>query len=998
MKRIGLFQWLIDNFDSLEFLCQEKDNFDIFKFRTYIVIYMGKEYMKFSYMKKFVEDPRYLCVHIERINEYVSQVGGLQAGATLTQSTTMANKSSTNTTSDPTQNIVEADPAQGADTHQIATFLDDAAIQEATLPGLTSPEAPALAPASESRHHTIEDILARPMLVSSASWTTGLSQNADLNLGSTTTLSFPSALIDNIDIIADKIKNFTYLRADICIRVTVNASTFQLGKLLAYFAPFSQVVGNRATLNEHLSAKTTFPHVVLDAATGNSGVLRIPYVSPYTHYNLVTQQGDMGNLKISVLNQLSGGTDVTVSVFAWFENIDLGLPTDAGRFSTFVSTPETIPPDEQLVLAKLINSGYIRVSRKVKEDAMKMVKLKEFESQMAEDTDKSKTGIVTDTLEHISAATRNMEGLPFIGDIFKPVAWLSNAASKVSGTLGFCKPTSTSTQSKFQQQPGFGYTHATGLDQSTTLGTQPDNQLVPKSGMFGSDVDEMDINFLTSRSNWFHTQNWSVDDSASNILYSLPVAPGVSNVNGSNTIDPTMLGFVCAPFRYWTGGLTYVVQVAKTSYHSGRMRISFVPSGTAGQNYDANNCYTWILDLRTSNQIEFTIPYTANTQFKNLSLFPKATAPDVSFTTGVLQFEVLNVLRAPETVPQVVQFNLWIAGAPDFKLAVPDFTQYAVVDPTPIPPSIRPPQPRGRTEYVGILPDTEENKYIGPNLRRSPRSVPHLDYDVDSDFESQVLGNFQDPGFNDFTPAAKMFEMNTSSPLEKSALTIGEDITSIRQLIKRFGYKKINSSSTDKFYVSGSTAYFGDALSLTEAQDPTTYGTVPVEYFSWIYRFFRGGRRYKLLSRPAPRSYLGSSTFSIPLATEMDVYAGHRVGATNVPVAITSGASSISNEFIRFCLSSNFSNYTFSATNEVNEITCPYYSNCHILPIMGTDGDILSDIRYNNFLFETRARDSALTPLETTAVSNPELLISGGDDLDFGWVVGQPSITSLAII
>lgn len=911
-----------------------------------------------------------------------SQVGELATGSIVDPQTMMMNKTNIPTTQDPTANLVEADPPQGAETHQIMTFLDDAAVQEATLPGITSPEIGALVPASELRQHSIEDILSRPMLVSSPVWVVGTVQNTDLSFGSSTTLQFPEALIDNIDIVKDKIKNFTYLRADICIRVTVNATTFQSGKLLAYFAPFSGVVGNRSNLNEHLSAKTSFPYVILDAAGGNSGVLRIPYVSPFTHYNLITQQGDMGNLKLTVLNPLQTGTDANVSIFAWFENIDIGVPTDAARFA-----PENrvtrMTKEEQKMIARLIRQGYLRVSRKMREEAEALIASENMmESQVGEDREKSQKGIVTDTLEHVSALSRNAQNLPLVGDLFKPVEWLSNAAAKVSGALGYCKPSSVETQHKFQQVPGFGYTHATGLDQSCTLGAGPDNQVVPKPGLFGSNVDEMDIKFLTSRKNWLTSFNWSVDSTVSEILGSYGVAPGIINqVTGPPAyIEPTMLAFVSAPFKYWRGGLTYTLQVAKTSYHSGRLRISYIPSGKAGENYDANNCYTWTMDLRTSNQLEFTIPYVSNTQYKNLTLFDVGVAPDVSFTTGVLQIEVLNKLRAPDSVSSVIALNLWISGAEDYEVAVPTFDKYGIFNPnaTTIVSPLVDPKPK---EFVGIIPDNPENANIKPG--EVPSNVI---------LESQVLGTYQDKGFNDFTPASKMFEMNSSPTLEGRALSIGESMTSIRQLIKRFGYLSTQTRS-DTTEVTSGTSFFGFA---TTSATVTTRGQTPLEYYSWIYRFYRGGHRYKAIVEPFSSAVTYASTIGVggnitfPAQIPISMRATHLISETNTPEQLVVNApSSLETRQYR---GQTFTHYQYDQTNRVLEVTCPFYNNCHILPIMGSNSSTLTDIKYNNvgILFEP---DIAAVPSGSNF--KVHILEAAGDDFEFGWVVGQPTIIAL---
>lgn len=896
------------------------------------------------------------------------------------------------TMQDPSTTIVESDPAPTSKPQEILTFIDDTATQEASVPEIVTPNQSVLAPGSEGRTHTIEDILSRPTRITQQKWTTAQKQDTDIY-----DISFPDAITDASAIIRDKLQNFTFLRADICVRVMINASTFQQGKLLAYFAPFSRVVGRRAALNEHLPAKTAFPHIVLDAATGNSGDLRIPFVSPYTHYNLTTQQGDMGNLRITVLNQLKTLTDCTVTVFAWFENIDIGVPTARINRTTLTPTNENMTTSDKGMILKLIKDGVIEVRKDA--DTGKLTFLTPYKSQVAEDKEKSQKGIVSETLEHIAGVAKGMSNLPIIGETFKPVEWIANSASNVSALMGLSKPTSVQTQNKYQNVPGFGFTHTDGLDQSVMLACKPDNQLEMRGDLFGSKVDEMDLNYVCSHANWFQTFPWasSVDPFVNPSLNQIAVHPGICP-RFQNNYNPTLLAFASAPFQYWRGGLTYKVTVAKTAYHSGRLRIAFVPSGQLNQNYNLDTCYSWVLDLRTSDQIEFTIPYIANTQYKRVILAPPTAVPNESATTGILVTEVLNALRAPDTVEQSVELNMWVSAASDYDLEIPDFERYRIGNGTETSP----------TQTDMFTPQKLEpvtKKEIVEKLTRRRRQVPAKvdeDYDFSSDYESQVLGNFQDQGFNDFSDAANMFGMNTTNTLVPKTLTIGEDVRNIRSLIKRFGFRAETVFKSRYQKVTVSNGYFGK-------EEDTSVAAL--DYFSWLYRFWRGSIRYKVAVQPKTMHdaflYVANDGLGVEKPT-----ISHVAVQENPVVHVTSANAATSLPVAGSVLSQNtpptpnykgtsFSHRQFVDLNPFIEVTCPYYSNTPILPICAPDGIPLDDITYNACVLDYQGSRvsninwNAISGLFETTPSTEDradvdLRVAAGDDFSMGWLIGAP--------
>lgn len=896
--------------------------------------------------------------------------------------------SQTNSTmQDPSKTIETVDPAQESTTQEIVTFVDDTATQEASLPMSTTPEHQVLATGAETRRHTIEDILQRPVKITQQKWTTTQAQNTDIY-----SVAFPDAILDASDIVRDKIQNFTFLRADICVRVIVNASTFQQGKLLAYFAPFSRVVGQRAKLNDHLPAKSAFPGVRIDASTGNTGSLRIPFVSPYTHYNLTTQQGDMGNFQITVLNQLKTLTDCSVTVFAWFENVELSVPTARPNRTTLVNAQKPTNENDKAMIVKLIKDGIIQVRKDA--NTGELTFLNQYKSQVAEDLEKSRKGIVTETLEHVSGVARGVQMIPVIGKFFKPVEWISNSLSKVSALMGLSKPTSVQTQEKFQNVPGFGYTHTDGLDQSLTLACKQDNQLEMRGDLFGSSVDEMDINYVCAHSCWFDTFTWTtaIDPLVNPQIKEIAIHPGICPFVNSN-YNPTLLAYCSAPFQNWRGGLKFKIQAAKTAYHSGRMRISFVPSGLLAQNYDLDKVNSWILDLRTSDELEFEVPYISNTQYKKVILAPPNAAPNPSATTGILVFEVLNALRAPDTVEQSIEINLWIAGASDYQVAIPDFSRYRIGN--------------GTADSV-ILPavtDPDIEELVPKRTKRDVNTVTE-DYDYSSGYESQVLGAFQDQGFNDMGDAAKMFEMSKVDTLTPKKLTIGEDVTNIRSLIKRFGW--VAAYTLDKRFLSTD-------FNLGNFRTEESTSVCALDYFSWLYRFYRGSIRYKIVTdlRPLSVGSLHKGSRSVGVAEDTITYnsvednpqlhVSLNVGADALPQRAVIETSQTAEPTPISWRGTNFSHRTFPRLNPYTEITAPYYGTTPILPITAPNGIALDDVFYNSLniaysgnQFSDYNYDATLRKYVETPSVAPRADIhfwtAAGDDFSFGWLVGPPHL------
>lgn len=805
--------------------------------------------------------------------------------------------------------IVSTDPDVANIPQQITQWVDDTAVQHASLPNPVVPSEDILISGSESREHNIIDVLERPVQLESFDW-------ADTQTFETIIKSynFPAALISNSNNINYKINYFTFFRAHVVIRFVVNANTFQAGRLLAFFSPFSSDsdIGDRNSLNNFMTSYSIFPRIILDASSGNSGELTIPYVSYFTHYDLVKSLGDLGTVRIVVLNPLQSGS-ATVSVFARFTNISLEIPT---------GLPNSLSPPALGLFDKisaLLKSGHLK-----EKDLEKVLPV----AQVGEAENKARSGVLSSTLNSIGNFSSMLSSTPIIGKYLTPISWIAKASSQVAAYFGLSKPTNLKSPDFLINVPGHSFTTSDGVDNSIVLGSSCENEIGTRSDLFGSDVDEMDISFIVAHESYLTSFSWSDANTSGVLLSAINVSPGICSAMGvpSAVFKPTAPAFIASMFQYWRGSLKFKIQVTKTAYHSGRLRVAFIPgcSLPIPGTIDYNQGYSEIVDLRTSDEIVLTIPFVSNTIWKPSELISFSQTGSLPSSIGVLSITVLNQLRHPDTVAGTLQCNIWISGGDDLQFSVPDFREYM---PALIPPPTMP--------------------------------------------VAQVLGQFQDVGFNTSMGVTNdMFASRKVSPIEASALSIGEHVQNLRSLTRRFGLvadDQLAASSGKAFKYQ--TNYFGP--SVTYGQPISFIHLSPLDYISWLYRFSRGGTRFKVIIRD-----------SVNIGTLRALNIPGKSGVPSSPIQV----NQLNSEWVRSMFSGGaFMHIIHYLLNFISEITVPYFSNTHISLIRGSSGGVVvtsNDDRHSDvYWINTGSTDVKFALFKAAA-----------DDFSFGWLVGPPAL------
>jgi hypothetical protein len=338
------------------------------------------------------------------------------------------------------------------------------------------------------------------------------------------------------------------------------------------------------------------------------------------------------------------------------------------------------------------------------------------------------------------------------------------------------------------------FTNSDTPDNSTMLGFKDTNEITDLPGFAGSDLDEMNLNYISSISAWFSTITWSTSSGADTILQTFSLSPRKfyqnTTVNSQAVSHLTPLAYVSSFFALYRGSIVLTFKLVKTEFHTGRLMVTFTPF-----DYAVNSAYPAvtqltsvyahreIIDIRYGNEFKFVIPYTS------FSTWRSAAGTDSAY--GNLQVMVLNELVAPSTVPSSIGILVEASAHSDFEWAQPvDFGAYPV-------------------------------QIYYPQMAR----------DNVCEITSSTLG-----------------KASTYSSTAPSELCIGESIRSFRSLIKRFN-RVVRSSPTlpTQTYM----LIVPWAMEIGYA-DPTVVvgannGVDTLSHMAYCFTFMRGGIRYKLI-------------------------------------------------------------------------------------------------------------------------------------------------------
>lgn len=475
--------------------------------------------------------------------------------------------------------------------------------------------------------------------------------------GTLTPANLTASLLFKIDIAntmlaqpiwADKLRGFMNYRGTAKIRLQVNATPFQAGRLILAYIP--QYIHEPRSYTIHLTSLTTItqlPHVEM-SLQDTEAELVIPYIAPTTHYSALSGFYDWGTVFCYVYSPLATGTGSnTVRYTAWmsFDGFEVEVP---------------IVPQ----------SSY----RGAKKDIIKKYRVNAIKSNLDSEVNEGK-GPISGVLSNISSIASSLYSIPMLAPVAGPTAWMTNLASGVASAFGWCKPVLDSQVVRVYQQPHAYNANINESDVANNLGLFADNKVRVMPDVNLSGVDEMSINFIKRQKAFFNRITWTTA-TLPGPLSSFSVTPSFFSVPYSsipfgatsvvNSIDRTPVAFLAKLFRYWRGSIEVTIKVVKTEFHTGRLILSFSPQlvHTTITNSNTNYVHREIVDLRDGSEFVIKVPYCYNSMYMD-------TDQSQNDLFMMMQVNVLNELVAPDTCAQSVEILYEVRGGTDMEFQVP---------------------------------------------------------------------------------------------------------------------------------------------------------------------------------------------------------------------------------------------------------------------------------------------------------------------------------------
>lgn len=488
----------------------------------------------------------------------------------------------------------------------------------------------------------IKDFLSKPVIMATGNFT-----NTDTYSTFPEFLS-PNNVLNVASLMSDKVRGYFGFRATLVLRLVVNANRFQQGRYNLQYYPTGGVNVTATSTSRHrlnaqtstLVQRTQLPHVELDLACDTEATLRIPFNNalnffPFRSNTVSNGFGAFGIFKIypySALVSPTGSTTCGYTLWANFEDIVLigsAAPQSGRGFSSSVRSKNETDVEQATSGMGPISSSLMRL--------------------------KKVSDIFTD--------------VPLLSSYANMTSWYSEMLAGVASSFGWSKPVNLEHSLRITQNYLPYSANVDAPDQSFPLSFSYKNQVGKAMGFSGTDLDEMDFQFLCTIPTYFTTIPWSTQVTGTQLaLYPLrPLANLVTRtVTGRTVTDAAPYQFVANFFRNWRGSMVFKLKLVKTEFHSGRLMISFSPyatplNGVGITTSNASYLHRQIIDIRDCNEFTFAVPFLSNQPYK-----------DKTEAFGDLFIHVLDPLVAPSSVSDTISIIVEICMGPDAEFCVPD--------------------------------------------------------------------------------------------------------------------------------------------------------------------------------------------------------------------------------------------------------------------------------------------------------------------------------------
>lgn len=491
----------------------------------------------------------------------------------------------------------------------------------------------------------LDTFLRRPVRIASFTWLE--SDNTDTILASIR----PWQLFFSDTRIKYKLNNFAYIRANLHVKVMINASPFYYGCLGMSYSPLTALTPSTiGTPTNRLIPESQHPISYLYPQSNMGAEMTLPFFlhKNWLDVNTETDFTDMGVLNFisfTILRSANGisGTGVTVQVYAWAEDVELSG-------STLALALQSKPmPDEY------------------------------------------GNGPISGPSSTIAKMANLAKNIPYIGKFATATEIGAKAISGIATLFGFTNVPVIDNVMPYQNRAfqSLATTEIGFPNEKLTLLAK--NELTVDPSVVGApSEDPLAIENLVKRESYITKTTWSTTSAVDTILFYSRVHPyqfeQLSDAPGAS-INLTPMAMTSALFLGWRGDIIFRFKVIASPYHKGRLIVAFDPQGSAFQNVVnqalvTSAIYTKIIDIGEEDDVELRVPYNQAVPF--LRMQASTTVANVPFSTstsptwnvqegrdnGAITVRVLTTLTAP-VITAPVSVLVYVRGAENLEFGNP---------------------------------------------------------------------------------------------------------------------------------------------------------------------------------------------------------------------------------------------------------------------------------------------------------------------------------------
>jgi len=461
---------------------------------------------------------------------------------------------------------------------------------------------------------------------------------------------YPWAALLNNAYVKNKLNNYSWFRGDLKIKIQFTASPFYYGKVRVSYQPLQSFKPSTIVIDSSLKwliPLSQRPYIDIDAGKSDSVEMTLPFIYQANYVNLVsaTQVQSLGKLDYNIYSQLQSangatGSGITISTFAWLENVHL--------------SGATVP--------------------------------------YAMQSDEYGEGTISKPASWVARAASYFENIPVIGQFATATKIGASAISSIASLFGFTNVPVIDDSYPMRSEvfPKLASSEIGYPVEKLTL--DPKNELSVDPRVIGlpNGEDEMAIAKIVGRESFLTKFAWTDADASDYLLFYSNVNPQMFDKSSDPNpiVQQTPLFQVTKCFTEWRGSIIFRFEIIASQYHKGKLVISFDPNGTNSTNVGNTTgttglVQTAIVDIGETKNVEFVVPYQQLTQFLSnrinflnsvpfatRSAYPGTLTINNLYDNGLITVRVLNTLSAPTTTTSV-DVLVHVRGGPDFEVANP---------------------------------------------------------------------------------------------------------------------------------------------------------------------------------------------------------------------------------------------------------------------------------------------------------------------------------------